>query len=57
MADKILENQLSIESPGYYKGPSPKESHDLIAKPGFKVTTWDAFLERTKFSIWDNPID
>lgn len=51
MADEMLENHLFIESPGYYKGQSLKESHDLLERAGFKPTSWKSFLEANKGSL------
>ncbi|GLI80384.1 hypothetical protein PoHVEF18_008738 [Penicillium ochrochloron] len=37
MGEEMLENHLFIESPGYYRGRSLKESHDLLGKAGYKT--------------------
>lgn len=51
MGEEMLENHLFIESPGYYKGQSLKESHDFLEKAGFQPTTWKAYLEENKSSF------
>ncbi|KAJ5892944.1 hypothetical protein N7504_009635 [Penicillium tannophilum] len=51
MGEEMLENHLFIESPGYYKGQSLKESHDFLEKFGFQTTTWKAYLEENKASF------
>lgn len=51
MGEELLENHLFIESPGYYKGQSLKESRDFLEKAGFQPTTWKAFLEENKASL------
>jgi hypothetical protein len=48
MGEEMLENHLFIESPGYYRGQSLKESHDLLKKAGFKTSSWKHFLEENK---------
>lgn len=51
MGEEMLENHLFIESPGYYKGQSLKESRSLLEKSGFQATTWKSFLEQNKASL------
>ncbi|KAJ5391529.1 hypothetical protein N7509_007019 [Penicillium cosmopolitanum] len=51
MGQEMLENHLFIESPGYFKGESLKESHDLLEKASYRPTTWKTFLEQNKYSL------
>ncbi|KAL4906691.1 hypothetical protein BDW74DRAFT_150966 [Aspergillus multicolor] len=45
---EMLENHLFIEEPGYFLGRSLKESQELVADAGFKLTSWKEFLEKNK---------
>ncbi|KAK4870142.1 hypothetical protein LT330_005196 [Penicillium expansum] len=51
MGEEMLENHLFVENPGYFNGRSLKESHKLLEKSGYRVTTWKDFLEQSKESL------
>ncbi|GCB25397.1 NmrA-like family domain-containing protein 1 [Aspergillus awamori] len=51
MGLEMLENHLFIGNPGYFNGRSLNESKDLVAKAGYKPTSWKEFLQQNKASF------
>ncbi|GLA29588.1 hypothetical protein AnigIFM63326_007496 [Aspergillus niger] len=51
MGLEMLENHLFIGNPGYFNGRSLNESKDLVAKAGYKLTSWKEFLQQNKASF------
>lgn len=51
MGQEMLENHLFVESPGYFNGKSLKESHALLEKSGYRVTSWEDFLNQSRESF------
>lgn len=51
MGQEMLENHLFIGSPGYFNGRSLNESKALVAKAGYKLTSWKEFLQQNKASF------
>ncbi|KAF4257338.1 hypothetical protein CNMCM8057_003667 [Aspergillus fumigatus] len=48
IGEKMLQNHLFIENPGYFNGRDLKESNDWLEKAGYQPTSWREFLERNK---------
>ncbi|CRL26277.1 NAD(P)-binding domain [Penicillium camemberti] len=51
MGEEMLENHLFVENPGYFNGKSLEESHALLEKSGYQVTSWEDFLKQSKDSL------
>lgn len=47
----MLENHLCVKNPGYFNGKSLEESHTLLEKSGYQVTSWEEFLKQSKDSL------